>query len=159
MLSEPAFVTRPEQPYAAIRLTLDAATIPERAPPLIEEIIGWVASTDSRPDRCSSTTPRWRAAAWTMKVGAPTTTRLEGDGRVATESLPAGRYATVTYTGPYDQLRAAHELLHEWLAKQGLPPQGMGQGRSTLLEIYHTDPSEEPDPSKWVTEIAFRLGD
>ena len=31
------------------------------------------------------------------------------------------------------------------------------QGGLTLLEIYETDPTEETDPNKWVTDIAFLL--
>jgi len=31
-----------------------------------------------------------------------------------------------------------------------------GHGR---LEIYLTDPAQEPDMSKWVTQLAFRLAD
>ena len=27
------------------------------------------------------------------------------------------------------------------------------------LEIYETNPAEEPDMSKWVTQLAFRLAD
>ena len=27
------------------------------------------------------------------------------------------------------------------------------------LEIYETDPAEEPDMDKWVTELAFKLKD
>jgi effector-binding domain-containing protein len=159
MLSEPKFVDHPSQPYAAIRLTLEQSEVAEHAPPLIEEIIGWVASRGEQTGPVFFNYTRMEGSRMAMEVGAPTATLLAGDGRVVADTLPAGRYVTVTHTGPYDQLRAAHELLHEWLAKQGLPPQGMGPGRSTLLEIYHTDPSEEPDPSKWVTEIAFRLGD
>jgi hypothetical protein len=35
----------------------------------------------------------------------------------------------------------------------------MEAGGLTLLEIYETDPDEEPNPDKWITHIAFRLGD
>ena len=27
------------------------------------------------------------------------------------------------------------------------------------LEIYETSPADEPDMTKWTTQIAFRLGD
>jgi GyrI-like small molecule binding domain len=38
----------------------------------------------------------------------------------------------------------------------GVLPAGRWGGR---LETYLTDPGEEPDMSKWVTELAFRLAD
>jgi hypothetical protein len=32
-----------------------------------------------------------------------------------------------------------------------------GERWGSRLEIYLTDPAQEPDLSKWVTELAFRL--
>lgn len=159
MSSEPSFVTRPEQPYAAIRLSLDAAQVPQLAPPLIGEIMGWVAQHGEQAGPVFFNYTKMDGSRMDMEVGVPTKAVVAADERVVTGTLPAGRYAVVTHTGPYDQLRGAHEKLHEWLAQQSLPPQGMNGGRSTLLEIYHTDPAEEPDPQKWVTEIAFKIGD
>lgn len=94
-----------------------------------------------------------------MEVGWPTATVLEPEGDVITGMLPAGRYAMVRYTGPYAGLYDAHSQLHEWLKSQDLPVENFGAetARSTLLEIYETDPAGEPDPAKWITDIAFKL--
>jgi effector-binding domain-containing protein len=80
------------------------------------------------------------------------------DGQVLTGTLPAGRFATLTLTGPFDGLYEANAKLGEWLEQQGIEPQG-GPYDAAHLEIYETDPAVEPDPNKWVTEVAFRLGD
>ena len=97
-----------------------------------------------------------------MEVGFPTATQLAGDGRVRTGTIPAGRFATLIHTGPYDGLYQANVALGEWLGKQGIPhpmPEAApGEYDAALLEIYGTDPAEEPDPQKWETEVAFRLG-
>jgi hypothetical protein len=34
---------------------------------------------------------------------------------------------------------------------------GQGDRWSCRLEIYLTDPSQEPDMNKWETQLAFRL--
>ena len=159
MSSKPSFVNRPEQPYAAIRLSLEMVQVPQLAPPLIGEIIAWVAEHGQQAGPVFFNYTKMDGSRMDMEVGVPTTAMLAADERVTTGTLPAGRYAVAIHTGPYDQLRAAHEKLHEWLAQQNLPPQGMNGGRSTLLEIYHSDPAEEPDPHQWVTEIAFKIED
>jgi effector-binding domain-containing protein len=98
-----------------------------------------------------------------MEVGFPIATQVSGDGRVHAGTIPAGRFATLIHTGPYDGLYEANVALGDWLGRQGAPrPMSRakaGEYDESLLEIYQTDPQVEPDPQKWVTEVAFRLGD
>jgi hypothetical protein len=58
---------------------------------------------------------------------------------------------------------AATEALLDWAAEQGLTwdmtPGADGDRWACRLEIYLTDPRQEPDMSKWVTQLAFRLAD
>jgi effector-binding domain-containing protein len=37
--------------------------------------------------------------------------------------------------------------MHSWMARQGLTPAGH------MWEVYLSDPSTEPDPSTWRTQI------
>ena len=50
-----------------------------------------------------------------------------------------------------------------WAAEQGLTwdvtPSESGDRWGCRLETYLTDPREEPDMSKWVTQLAFRLAE
>jgi effector-binding domain-containing protein len=75
--------------------------------------------------------------------------------------LPAGRYATVTHVGHPDELARVTTKLLDWAAQQGLrwdmAETSAGQRWRCRLEIYHTDPAEEPDMRRWQTELAFRL--
>ena len=161
MLSEPRFITRDPQPYAAIRLSVEQPEIPQKAPPLVPEILGWVArnANEAGPVFFNYTAME-PGRPMEMEVGVPVVEPVKGDGRVVGGTLPGGRYVTVTWTGPYDKLRDAHMALHDWLAKQGLDKQASADDRSmTLLEIYVTDPEEVKDPNQWVTEIAFKLKD
>ena len=60
-------------------------------------------------------------------------------------------------------LAEATKALLDWAAGQGLswdmtPAEG-GERWGARLEIYLTDPGQEPDMSKWHTQLAFRLAD
>lgn len=165
MLSIPEIVTRPDQPFAAIRISLERKDIPAKAPPLIGEVAGWLAAHGAAPVGAPffSYLAMPEHGPMVMEVGFPTATRLEGDGRVQTGIIPAGRFATLVHTGPYDGLYGANVALGQWLEKQGvahpMPEAAAGAYDAALLEIYRTDPATEPDPQKWQTEVAFRLGD
>ena len=57
----------------------------------------------------------------------------------------------------------ATKALLDWAAGQGLAwdmsPDAGGERWGSRVEYYLTDPREEPDMSKWVTQLAFRLAD
>ena len=164
MLSQPRIVTKPDQPFAAIRISVDRADIPSKAPPLIGQVAGWLGAKGVPP----AGAPFFSYLAMpddgpmVMEVGFPTGDKLTGDDRVRTGVIPAGRFASLVYTGPYDGLYDANVALGKWLATEGVAhamPRGAGEYDKALLEIYYTDPMQEPDPQKWETEVAFRLGD
>jgi effector-binding domain-containing protein len=88
---------------------------------------------------------------------------VEGDEQVLAATLPAGSYATVTYTGHPDGLVDATASLLKWAEDEHLTfdttQSPDGDRWAARLEIYETDPREEPDMAKWVTQLAFRLAD
>lgn len=75
--------------------------------------------------------------------------------------LPAGRYATLRYTGHPDGLVGATTSLLEWAGQHDLTwdldHTEAGERWAARLEIYETDPAVEPNMNKWVTQLAFRL--
>jgi len=157
MLSEPKFITRDPQPYAAIRIRATQPDVSRKAPPLVPEILDWVAANGEQAGPAFFNYTRMDGADMDSEIGAPTTRLLAGNDRVATGTRPGGRYVMATYTGDYSGLRGAHEALHAWLSKQGLQPRMDDGSRMTLLEIYETDPDDLPDPADWITHIAFKL--
>jgi effector-binding domain-containing protein len=96
-----------------------------------------------------------------VEAGVPVAAPVDGDGTVLFGVLPAGRYATLTHVGHPSELVDATKALLDWAAGQGLSwdvsPGDRGERWGSRLEIYLTDPSVEPDMSKWETELAFRL--
>jgi effector-binding domain-containing protein len=98
-----------------------------------------------------------------VDVGVPVAAPVDGDDRVAAGALPAGRYATLTHVGHPSELVGVTKALLEWAPRQGLAwdmsPGPDGERWGGRAEFYLTNPAEEPDMSKWVTQLAFRLAD
>jgi len=89
--------------------------------------------------------------------------RVPDDDRVKKGSLPAGQYATLHHVGPYDGLIASNAALQEWAEQEGLTfdvtPSAGGELWGGRVEVYTTNPAEEPDPSKLEVEVSYRLAD
>ena len=83
-----------------------------------------------------------------VELGVPVASEFEDSEQV---SLPAGRAAVWTHVGPYSELRHACEQLGAAVQELGEQPSG------PFWESYVTNPAEEPDASKRVTEIYLPL--
>lgn len=164
MNAVPHIETRAEQPYVAIRARVTMAGISGLAD-RFGEVFGWLGAHGLAPTGA----PFFRynvidmARELEIDAGVPVPPGVVGDGGLISDVLPAGRYATVTHTGPYTGLESATGAMLQWAGEQGLrwdmtPDEG-GERWGGRLEIYLTDPSQEPDMSKWETQLAFRLAD
>ena len=96
-----------------------------------------------------------------LEAGVPVSDPVQGAGRVFAGVVPAGRYGTLTHIGHYNGLIDANEALQEWARQQGLEwamtATEHGDRFEARLEVYLTDPSTEPDPGRWETEVAYLL--
>jgi effector-binding domain-containing protein len=63
--------------------------------------------------------------------------------------LPAGVAVKATHTGNYDKLGETHGQIDQYIAMKGLTVNG------PPMELYITDPMEESDTTKWITEIYY----
>ena len=132
-------------------------------PPLNQEVFAWLGARGAAP----AGAPFWKynvidmAGKLEIEAGVPVAAAVAGDDRVVAGVLPAGRYATLTHVGHPSELMAATKALLDWAAEQGLTwdvtPGAGGDLWACRLENYLTDPSQEPDMSKWVTQLAFKL--
>jgi len=164
MSSAPEIETRAEQPYVAIRTQVTMEDLGTAVPPLNQQVFAWLGEHGAAP----AGAPFWKynvidmAGKLEIEAGVSVAAAVAGDGRVMSGVLPAGRYATLTHMGHPSELMATGALL-DWAAAQGLTwdmsPGVNGERWGCRLEIYLTDPSQEPDMSKWVTQLAFKLAD
>jgi effector-binding domain-containing protein len=162
MATTPEITERAEQPYVAIKADVTMEQLPGLGDQL-GEVFGWLAGRGVTP----AGPPFFRynvidmAGLLAVEAGVPVPAPVEGDGRVIAGVLPAGRYATALHLGHYDGLAGAVDSLLQWADAQGLEWDRSnaddGEHWGCRLENYLTDPRQQPDPSKWETELAFRL--
>lgn len=157
-------VTRLAQPYVAIRCVVTMQTMSVAAD-RIPDVLGWAADRGVVP----SGAPFFRYLVIDMEadveieVGVPVDRGVDGDGEVTAGVLPGGRYAVVEVTGHPDRLVEATADLLDRARDDGLVwdrvDTDRGEAWGCRLEVYPTDPREEPDMDRWRTELVFRLAD
>ena|SRR5579859_3037091 len=168
MISEPKLDNRPAQPYVAIRTQVNMTELGSGIiPRLHSEVMAWLKKQGKSPSGAPFI--RYRVinmpGRLDIELGWPVASPSAAEGRILADVVPAGRYASLIYTGPYegDGLMKANAALLDWGTQQGLTwdrwetPEGDAFG--ARYETYITDPQNEPDQSKWQTEVAIRLAD
>jgi len=163
MSHEPRIQTRAAQHYAAIPATVAMDSISAAVDDALPALFGWLAS-----QRIAPTGPpliRYlvidMAGDLLIELGVPVAAPVTASGRVQPGVLPEGRYAVLRHTGPYDGLVASNAALLQWAQEKGIEfdvrdtPQGSAW--RSRAEHYLTDPSQEPDPAKFQTDVAFLI--
>lgn len=160
MTTQPSIEERAAQPYAAITRRVTMRNISEIAD-RIPELIGWLDAHGIVP----AGAPFLKYNVLDMdgeleiEAGVPVPAPIEPEGEVLAATLPAGRYATLTHTGHPDGLLNRTTQLLEWAKARQLTWDVTNDRWAARLEIYETNPAQEPDPAKWETELAFKLAD
>lgn len=86
-----------------------------------------------------------------LEAGLPVKTAIEEEGEVKPSQLPGGPAAMAVHAGPYEGLRATYDAISSWMERAGR------QAGGPPWEIYLTDPSVEPDPNNWLTQVIWPL--
>ena len=161
MLTEPKIVDRPQTHYVAVS---ENVTMPfdDMIGGAMGEVAGWLEQNgvkDFGPAIFKYNLidmPRLGMEFGFIVAEPPT-----GHGRVTAGVLPAGRYATVTYIGPYDDLERITGQLIDWAVQNGVAwdstPAPDGERFVSRVEIYLNGPMDEPDPQKFHTEIWIKV--
>lgn len=163
MPETPKIVELADQPYVGIRTNVAMMQIGEKVPPLLGEVFGWLGSRGVAP----AGPPFFKynvidmAGEMEMEVGVPVANAVAGDDRVMAGVLPAGRYVTMRHVGHPDGLMEATARLLAWGRQQGVKWDATDDQRrwGARIESYQDDPDEQPDMSKWRTDLRFRLAD
>ncbi len=85
-----------------------------------------------------------------VELGFPVPKELPGKDEIKASRIPAGKYAVVLHTGPYDKVSLAYEALTKWVAEKGYEP------TDVAYEVYLNDPSQTK-PEDLKTEVMLPL--
>ncbi|MGO2111822.1 MAG: GyrI-like domain-containing protein [Pseudoclavibacter sp.] len=95
-----------------------------------------------------------------LTVAVPIVDAVNGTSGLVAGRLPAGTYVIGRHVGAPDQISGSYARVREWAAANGhrLGPLSDDAGARWTghAEHFMTDPTEEPDTSKWVTELLFK---
>lgn len=162
MITKPKLDHRPEQPYVGIRTQVKPSQFKKIIPQFLDEIFAWLARQGIQP----SSAPFMRyyvidmAGEMDVEIGVPVTTSIQsGTDRITPAALPAGHYASVIYRDVSGI--AGNRALVEWARDNGIRwdrwDDPKGDAFRCRIEIFLTDPAEQPDRKKWETEVAIKL--
>jgi effector-binding domain-containing protein len=160
MLTEPKIEKRSEQPYVAIRSKVTMNEIPKLLPPQIHEVFDWLNKHHIKPFGPPFFHYRsmGKDGQLIVEVGVAVQNPVSDDERVKAGAFVKGNYVVATHTGPYNGLYGAHMQIEEWIKNKGVVEKAIktkeGPVWGSRTEFYPTDPVIEPNPAKWVTEIA-----
>ena len=166
MITEPKIERRKKQHYVAIRM---AVPIPfgRYLQPAWDEVYDWMMDHKIQPS--GPAIIRYLTTDMSKKldidVGFIVAKACKGGERITADFLPAGKYATLQYTGPYrgKGIFNATVALLDWAegnkVKWNVTKKRGVEWWNGRAECYYSDPALEKDPTKFKTELAFLVAD
>ncbi len=83
-----------------------------------------------------------------VEMGFPVNSQLQGKGDIVFREIPAGKYASCMYTGPYSQMEQPYNEMFKWIEDNDYQPTGI------CYEYYYNAPGEVPE-SELLTRIVM----
>jgi effector-binding domain-containing protein len=163
-MTAPTLDERTEQHYMGFRTQVPVSQLSKAIPDGLREVFGWLGQQGISP----AGAPFIRYHVINMdpqlkmdiELGVPIEKAAQGNDRVKAGVLPAGRYASLVYTGVTNGI-AGNKALIEWAEQQGLKwdrwDDPNGDAFRSRYETFITDPDDEPDSAKWDTEVAIMV--
>ncbi len=84
-------------------------------------------------------------------AGVPVAGPAAGEGPIIAGEIKAGKVICAPSYGSYDKTGALYTAMEKYMAIKKINAIG------APWEVYYTDPASEPDTSKWLTYIYFRI--
>lgn len=161
-IGKPKIDKRPMQAYMGIRTITPFKGMSRMIGKLADELNSWVEENKIK----TYGPPFLRYHVIDMRgfmdisYCVPVRKALPDDGNVKADVIPAGRYASLIYSGGGI---SGNRALIEWVRAQGLEfdrwDSEHGDNFRGRYERYLTDPKVEPRKSKWEIEVAIKLVD
>lgn len=161
-IGKPKIDKRPKQVYMGIRTIAPFKGMSKVISGIAEDLNAWVNENNIK----TSGLPFLRYHVIDMRGSmdisfcVPVRKALPDDGQVKADFIPAGRYASLVYSGGGI---SGNRALIEWVRAKGLDfdrwDTEQGDNFRGRYETYLTDPNVEPRKSKWKIEVAIKLAD
>jgi effector-binding domain-containing protein len=168
MFSEPKVEERGVQHYVGIRSQVPMHAMPTVIPQHVDEVAAWLGERQIEADGppivryhvCPATADM--SGLLDIAIGWPVAAPVAGDGHIIADSLPAGRYASLVYTGVTNGISGNGALI-AWAAAQGIKwdrwDDDLGDAFGGRVESMIDGPMDDPDPANWRTEVAIKTAD
>jgi len=85
-----------------------------------------------------------------LEIGFVTGKQLPGLPQMESSEIPAGKYVTSLYKGPYKDMIPLYEAMKAWMIDRHL------DAEETAYELYYNSPMEVPE-SELLTRVMFRV--
>jgi effector-binding domain-containing protein len=152
VIDTPKIVQTAAQATAVVHVTCPRSEIRNVMGPGYKELMDTLGAQGIVPaGRWFTHHLRMRPDTFDFEIGVPVTKPVAAAGRVTAGQLPAATVARTIYHGPYEGLSSAWEQLGAWITAQ------RRTAGPSLWETYLTDPSSNPDPTTWLTELTRPL--
>jgi effector-binding domain-containing protein len=161
-VSTPTIDERPEISYVGIRIQTPMKGMFKEIDKLRKQLDAWLQEKGIRPTGAPFLRYHVIDMEGEMDVAycVPVERGVRGEGRVTTDVLPAGRYASLIYVG---HGYTGNKTLVEWARAHGYIwdrwDDPKGDGFRARYERYLTDSKIEPRKTKWDVEVAIKLAD
>lgn len=159
-IGKPRIDTRPKRACMGIRATVPFKGMSKMVDRLSDKLTAWVSEHSVK----TAGPPFLRYHVIDMRgfmdisYAVPVDEALPGDGDIKPDELPAGRYASLVYSGGGV---SANRALIEWVRAKGLDfdrwDTEQGDNFRGRYESLLTNPKVEPRKSKWKIEVAIKL--
>lgn len=163
MLTLPNITYREATPYVAVKARVNLP-FDDQIPDIMKKLHGYLKKNDLRETGLVFFKHNIVAMPMIeMEFGVPVARAQDSRDDMVSGILPAGRYAEITYFGPYDDLIAVNGVLIGWARHAGLTFDARktadGEWFANRLEVYHNSSEEEPDHQKLQTIVTIKLKD
>ena len=161
-IGKPKIDQRPKFTYMGIRTIAPFKGMSKEVDRISKELNAWINEKNVKP----AGPPFLRfhvidmSGFMDISFGVPVRKALPNDGEIKSDVIPAGRYASLIYSGGGI---SANRTLIEWVRAQGMDfdrwDTEQGDNFRGRYETYLTDPKIESRKSRWQIEVAIKLAD
>jgi effector-binding domain-containing protein len=144
-------------PEMTVVATLDSCYW-EEGPEKMGEMFGKLTNTIERKNLAITGLPYTQYLIWdedrqfmVFEAGIPVNKTIMSRGDILSKTMPETRAIKATHIGAYDKSGIVYTALDEYVLEHGM------EMTAGPIEMYVTDPMNEPDTAQWRTDIYFPI--